>query len=77
MAATSASTLSAAEWNYRDNHDYGRAHELQAYIARDRASLNEDMRRGRWGAVRQDRVELARDQRQLDAQLHDVRHDWR
>ena len=88
IAATSASTLSAQDWNnihrdgqdlrsdYRDiNHDHNRADQVRADIARDRARLAEDTHRGRYAAASQDRRDLARDQRLLDALVRDVRHD--
>lgn len=57
IVASSASTLSAQD--YRG---------LRAEIARDRARLAEDIRCGRREAARRDRLELARDQRSLNAQ---------
>jgi hypothetical protein len=67
IAASSASTLSAQD--YRDrNHDSYQVSRMRAEIARDRARLAEDLRYGRRAAARQDRLELARDQRSLDAQ---------
>jgi hypothetical protein len=88
MVATSASTLSAADWHdvrndrqdlrsdYRDiNHDYVRANQIRADIARDQARLNEDIRCGRTAAAWHDRQDIARDQRVLGAQMRDIRHD--
>jgi len=50
---------------------------MHGEIARDHARLNEDMRRGRWDAVRRDRFELSRDQRALDEMLRSARYDRR
>lgn len=88
MAVTGTSTLSAQDWrdirhdqqdlrsDYRDiNHDYARVNAMRADIARDRARLNEDIRCGRSAAAARDAQDLARDQRALDAQVRDVRHD--
>jgi hypothetical protein len=88
IAATGTSTLSAQDWHdaYRDrqdirsdyrhiDQDYDRVNRMRADIARDRARLNEDIRCGRSGAAAQDAQDLARDQRVLDAQVRDVRHD--
>jgi hypothetical protein len=64
--------------DYRDlNGDYARVNAMRADIARDRARLNEDIRCGRQTAAARDAADLARDQRALDAQLRDIRHDRR
>ena len=70
----------AQEGWYRDRdlrHDYGRENTIQNDIARDRARLNEDIRCGRQEAAARDAADLARDQRVLDAQYRDIRHDRR
>ena len=83
MALSGASNLSAQELRdrYFDrqdlHHDYNRVDRMRADIARDRARLNEDIRRGRQAAASRDAADLARDQRALDAQLRDIRHDQR
>ena len=88
MAVTGTSTLSAQDLrdihrdrqdlraDYRDiNHDYTRVNGMRADIARDQARLNEDIRCGRAGTAAREAQDLARDQRALDAQLRDIRHD--
>jgi hypothetical protein len=78
MAIPGASVLSAegSYWDRRDlRHDYSRVNNLRADIARDRARLNEDIRCGRDRAASQDARDLARDQRTLNAQIRDIRHD--
>jgi hypothetical protein len=76
LLALAAGMASAADW--RDvRNDYGRIDRMQADIARDRARMNEDIRCGRQGAAARDAADLARDQRALDAQYRDVRHDYR
>ena len=50
---------------------------MHADIARDRARLNADIRCGREAAAARDAADLARDQRALEAQLRDIRHDQR
>jgi len=78
MALPGASLLSAADWNGRDlRNDYGRAERMRDDITRDRARLNEDIRCGRSEAAARDARDLARDQRALDAQYRDIRHDQR
>jgi len=64
--------------DYRDlSGDHARVYAMRADIARDRARLNEDIRCGREAAAARDAADLARDQRALDAQLRDIRHDQR
>ena len=85
MAAGMAlSTATArAEEPYWDVHhdrqdlrrDYARVDRMRADIARDQYRLNEDIRRGRSYAARRDAADLSRDQRALDHQLRDIRHD--
>jgi hypothetical protein len=85
MTLPGAPALSADEpyWNGRDfryerqdlRRDYDRVDRLRSHIAQDRARLNEDIRCGRDRAAARDAADLARDQRELDAQLRDVRHD--
>jgi hypothetical protein len=76
LLALAAGMASAADW--RDvRNDYGRINRMQADIARDRARMNEDIRCGRQAAAARDAADLARDQRALDAQYRDVRHDYR
>ena len=55
--------------------DYGRVENLRAAVANDRYRLAEDRRCGRRRAAEQDARDLARDQRALDYQLRDIRHD--
>jgi len=59
------------------DHDYARVDRMRSDIARDRARLNEDIRCGRTAAASRDAADLARDQRALDAQYRDIRHDRR
>ena len=62
--------------DYRDlSSDYTRVNAMRADIVRDRARLNEDIRCGRQAAAARDAADLARDQRALQAQLRDIRHD--
>ena len=76
LAAGMALPAAAQEW--RDvRSDYARVSRMQADIARDRARLNEDIRCGRTAAASRDAADLARDQRALDAQYRDIRHDQR
>jgi hypothetical protein len=77
-----STTTARAEdrWDaYRDRrdlrHDYARADNLRAAIANDRYRLAEDRRCGRRWAAEQDERALYRDQRALDYQLRDIRHD--
>jgi hypothetical protein len=91
LAVGAAGTLSARDWDdawrgdyqrqdrrheYRDlKGDQARVYAMRADIARDRARLNEDIRCGREAAAARDAADLARDQRALQAQLRDIRHD--
>jgi hypothetical protein len=89
LAVGAAGTLSARDWDdarrgdyqrheYRDlRGDQARVYAMRADIARDRARLNEDIRCGREAAAAKDAADLARDQRALEAQLRDIRHDQR
>jgi hypothetical protein len=62
--------------DYRDlRGDYARVNAMRADIARDRTRLNEDIRCGREAAAARDAADLAHDQRALEAQLRDIRHD--
>ena len=64
--------------DYRDlSGDYARVNAIRADIARDRARLDENIRCGREAAAARDTADLAGDQRALDAQLRDIRHDQR
>jgi hypothetical protein len=64
--------------DYRDlSGDYARVNAMRADIARDTSRLNEDIRCGREAAAARDAADLARDQRALEAQLRDIRHDQR
>ena len=73
------------DWRWRDTyndrrdlrHDYARVDHLRADIARDRARMNENIRCGRDRAAAADAADLARDQRALDYQLHDIHRDRR
>ena len=75
MALPGASALSAADPYWDMRHDSFKVDRLRSEIARDRARLNEDIRRHRYQAAAQDRRELARDERALEAALRDIRHD--
>src|SRR5438270_7054170 len=81
MLTTGASSMSAQEWGNRYSErqdirrDYRRIDAMREHIARDRARLNEDIRCGRQAAAARDAADLARDQRALDYQVRDVRHD--
>jgi hypothetical protein len=88
MVMIGASAVSAADWrdidhdrrdlreDYRDmRQDYARVDYMRADIARDRARLDEDIRCGRQEAAARDAADLARDQRALNAQIRDIRHD--
>ena len=78
MALPGASVLSAQDWRDRDlRHDWVRVNRMRDDIARDRARLNEDIRCGRSAAAAADARDLARDQRALEAQYRDIRHDRR
>jgi hypothetical protein len=80
-AGIAASTASAQEYRGRFydrqdlRSDYYRVDAMRDHIARDRARLNEDIRCGRQDAAARDAADLARDQRALDAQTRDIRHD--
>src|SRR6516162_8680186 len=64
--------------DYRDlSGDYARVNAIRADIARDWARLDENIRCGREAAAARDTADLAGDQRALDAQLRDIRHDQR
>jgi hypothetical protein len=64
--------------DYRDlSGDYARVNAMRADIARDRVRLNEDIRCSREAAAAREAADLARDQRALEAQLRDIRHDQR
>ena len=70
---------------YSDRQDIRRddaaISRLRANIVRDRCRLNEDIRAGRRREAARDAEDLARDERMLNARLHDVHHDrndyWR
>lgn len=76
MVVMGAPAASAQDW--RDlRHDYNRVDRLRDLIARDRARLANDYRRGdRWAAMR-DREALARHQAELRMMLRETRRDWR
>ena len=76
LLAMAAGMASAQDWP-DIRHDRERAAAMQADIARDRARLNEDIRCGRQGAAARDAADLALDQRALDSQYRDLRHDYR
>ena len=67
MALLSTGAASAQEWRYRhmDNNS-ARISEMRNHIARDRARLNEDIRRGRRAAADRDRAQLRQDERLLE-----------
>jgi len=73
LAVGAAGTLSARDWDDAWRRDYQRQDRRHEY--RDR--LNEDIRCGREAAAARDAADLARDQRALEAQLRDIRHDQR
>ena len=83
----SAGTARAEDYyrNYRDihndrrdlRHDYANVDRLRARIAGDQYRMNEDLRCGHGYAARGDARELSRDQRRLDNQMRDIRHDQR
>ena len=76
-----AGTAGAQDWGYRAyqrqdmRNDYYRVAAMRDHIARDRARLDEDIRCGRQAAAARDAADLARDQRALQYQLRDIRHD--
>ena len=80
MVLSTATARAEDRWDaYRDRrdlrNDYARVNNLRAAIANDRYRLAEDRRCGRFRAAEQDERQLARDQRALDHQLRDIRHD--
>ncbi len=81
LLAAGTTTASAQDWRYRTaerqdlRYDYRRVDEMRAHIARDRACLDEDIRCGRQAAAARDAADLARDQRALQFQMRDIRHD--
>ena len=95
LLAAGTNTASAQQWHdrsyarqdYRQDvrqdlrRDYRRVAEMRERVARDRARLAEDIRCGNRTAAYRDRMELARDERALEFQLRDIRHDrydnWR
>ncbi len=87
LLAAGATTASAQDFRYRANQrqdvrqDYRRVAELREHIARDRARMNENIRRGRRAAAARDAADLARDERALRYLERDLRHDqsnsWR
>ncbi len=56
-------------------HDYRRIEHLRAEIARDRARIDEDMRRGHYRAADRHSRDLDRHQRELAYLLHDAHED--
>jgi hypothetical protein len=58
---------------YESENRYDRIEELQEHIARDRARLNEAIRCGNDADASRQAADLARDQRLLQEQIHDVR----
>ena len=82
MALSTAPLRAEERWDaYHERQDlrrdYARVERLRADIARDQYRLNEDLRCGRRGAAERDARDLARDQRALEYQLRDIRHDRR
>jgi len=82
--ALSSGTARAADYYsdiHRDRQDlrrvYYSAGRLRADIAADRYRLDRDLRCGRGFAAQRDARDLARDQRALDFQHRDIRHDRR
>jgi hypothetical protein len=87
-ALPGASTLSAQDWRvmFQNNHDVRsdyrdiagdrkKLDRMRADVARDRARLNEAIRRGRTAEAARIAADMARDQRALDAQMRDIQHD--
>jgi hypothetical protein len=76
MAVMGTSAASAQDW--RDvRHDYNRVDRLRDIVARDRARLAADLRRGdRWAAARS-RATLERHEAELRAQMRETRRDTR
>jgi hypothetical protein len=80
LLSTGTAKAQDRDW-YRDGdhqhlrRDYARVDGLRAAVANDRYRLAEDRRCGRRWAAGQDARDLARDQRALDHQLRDIRHD--
>jgi hypothetical protein len=89
LLAAGTTTASAQDWRGRFDarqdfrqdmrQDNRRIAEMREHIARDRARLNEDMRRGRQRAAARDAADLARDERALHAMMRDARfgNGWR
>ncbi len=76
MAVMGTTAASAQDW--RDlRHDYNRVERLRDTIARDRARLVADMRRGDRRAVARDRAILDRHEDELRFMLRETRRDWR
>jgi len=76
MAVMGSTAASAQDW--RDvRHDYNRVDRLRDTIARDRARLAADMRRGDRWAVSRDRAALERHETELRVMLRETRRDWR
>src|SRR5690242_16991259 len=81
LLAAGTTTASAQDWRGRNfvredaRQDNRRIAEMREHIARDRARLNEDIRRGRRQAAARDAADLARDERALQAMMRDARYD--
>jgi hypothetical protein len=75
MAAGMLLSTGTAKAQEHFRRDYARIDGLRAAVANDRYRLAEDRRCGRVRAAAQDARDLDRDQRALDYQLRDVRHD--
>jgi len=75
MAAGMLLSTGTAKAQEHLRRDYARIDGLRAAVANDRYRLAEDRRCGHVRAAAQDARDLDRDQRALDYQLRDVRHD--
>src|SRR5215208_4473942 len=76
MAVMGAPAASAQDW--RDlRHDYNRVERLRDTLARDRARLAADVRRGDRRAIARDRGMLDRHEDELRLMLREPRRDWR
>ena len=76
MAVMGTTAASAQDW--RDNrHDYNRVERLRDTIARDRARLAADLRRGNRREISRDRAALERHEIELRVMLRETRRDER
>lgn len=76
MVVMGTPAASAQDW--RDlRHDYNRVDRLRDTIARDRARLAADLRRGDRRAASRSRLALERHEAELRVMLRETRRDWR